>query len=140
MAAAHLPEHASPSEPAPSARPLLILLIGLCSIFVFTYALRLDERDRMEAAIAAQEAANAEASARGAQLQQDLATAAGPAFLDRMVRTYIQWGKTGETRYVPINAPLVPASASAETAGPAPSAFPIWRQWIDLLAPGLLRR
>lgn len=141
MAAGNLPEQAPAPTTAPSARPLLIVLIAVCSILVFTYALRLGDRDRMEAAIAAQQAANQEAIARGARLQEDLAQVANPSFMEYFVRAVLLKGKEGEVRLVVVDGPAT-AALAAPAAGveAAPLRLPVWQQWGELLAPGLFRR
>jgi hypothetical protein len=141
MAAGNLPEEAPAPAPTPSARPLLMVLIAVCSILVFTYALRLDERDRMEAAIAVQQAANQEALARGARLQEELAQTTNPSFMEYFVRGVLLKGKEGEVRLVVVDGPVTAAAAAqAASMEGARLSLPVWQQWVELLVPSLFRR
>ena len=53
----NLPETPSAETPK-DGRPLLVVLIALCAIFILTYALRLDTRDQREVEIALQQQLN----------------------------------------------------------------------------------
>lgn len=121
-----------PREEHKDPRPLLVLLIVLCSIMVVTYALRLDQRDRIEASIVAQKAANAAAVARGAELEKNVAEANRPAYLDVFIRTYLGMGKSGDIRLVPVDTP----ESGEVAAAPPPVApvrmLPVWQQWVML--------
>lgn len=133
----------NPIEPLPSEerndpRPLLVLLIVLCSILVVTYALRLDERDRVEEAIAAQTAANEDARARSAELRDTLEKVNRPAHLELIIRGFLGLGKEGDIRLVPVDAPDLPmlgAPAPDVAAAPSGESAPVWRQWLTLFLP-----
>jgi hypothetical protein len=117
-------------------RPLLVVLIVLCAIFVVTYALRLDERDRVEAAIVAQKAANAAAITRGAELREILTQVTRPAYLDIIIRQFLGMGKDGDTRLVPVDAPGLATAAPVPLLETAPRySGPVWRQWLTLFSP-----
>ncbi len=133
MSATQLPEQAPIDPPRSSVRPLLLLLIGLCSLFIITYALRLDARDKVEAALAQQEQINAQALARSAALEKQLAGASKPSYMDEIIRTYLHLVKPNETRLVPVVSGTV-AAAAAPAAAPLPL-LPIWRQWTEFLFP-----
>ena len=133
MSATQLPEQAPIRPPRSSVRPLLLLVIGLCSLFIITYALRLDERDNVEAALVQQEQINAEAFARSAALEKQLAGASKPSYMDEMIRTYLHLVKPNETRLIPVGGGTA-ADAPAPEAAPAPL-LPIWRQWTEFLFP-----
>ena len=95
----------------------------------------------MEAAIVAQQAANQEAIARGARLQEELAQVANPSFMEYFVRAILLKGKEGEVRLVVVDGPVTAAlAAPAAGVGAAPLRLPVWQQWGELLAPGLFRR
>ena len=118
----------------PSRRPLLIILILLCTVFIVTYAARMGERRGLEAQIAAQEQSIQRAQEKNALLQSELQRANTPAFLDELVRTVFQMGKEGETLYVGV-AP--PTPEVVQTPPPTlPPADPIWQQWFTLVFPG----
>ncbi len=138
MAAGPAPEQTPVAAREASPRPLLFLLIAICTILVVSYAMRLDERDRVEAAIVAQQQANAQAVAREAALLEELALASRPSHLDEIARTHLNLGKPGEVRLVQIDAPQESGTGGAGAAWDgAVSVPPIWQQWLEFVAPTL---
>jgi cell division protein FtsB len=151
LALSHLPpavtaivEPAMPASPSPeatveertSSRPLLILLIAVCTLLIVTYAARLDERDGIQEAIVAQQALNEQAIARSAALQQELTAVTRDSYIDQVARTQLGMGKEGDVVIVAV-APA-PNAAPAEGQSPArpPTQWqPIWRQWLILFTP-----
>lgn len=131
----NLPE-TPPAETPKDGRPLLVILIALCAIFIFTYALRLDTRDQREAEIALQQQLNEQAIARTAELERERQNVGRTGFADTMIRTLLQMGKPGEQVLVGVNAPVV-SSIAPQSAAPVLPQYtqPIWQQWIELLAP-----
>lgn len=135
MSATNLPEE-TPSEERSNVRPLLIILIVLCSYYIIGYALRLDERDRMEARIVAQREANAEALARNALLRDELAGASRPTHIDEIARKVLDMAKPNDVLLVPIDLVDEAAEAAAvEAAAEEASTDPLWRQWLELFVP-----
>lgn len=135
MSTSNLPEHSQPDTPK-DGRPLLVILIALCSIFVFTYALRLDTRDEIEAAIVAQQETNAAAVARTAQLEREYAQVEKPAHADTLIRTLLQMGKPGEQVLVGVSPPSVTGAVPLTAAPTLPHINrAIWEQWFHLLFP-----
>lgn len=128
----------SPEIPAAeraSSRPLLILLIAICTLMIVTYATRLDERDGVQAAIVEQQVLNEQARARTAALQKELLSVNRPSYVDEVARRDLGMGKEGD---VVIVAVAPPASAAAEQTTPAETPAllqPIWRQWLTLFTP-----
>ena len=133
MSASQLPGQTNEPQVRSSVRPLLLLVIGLCLLFIVTYALRLDARDRMEAALVTQRQINVEAAARGAALEKQLADAAKPSYLDKIARDTLKLVKPNETRLVPVGGGA--ASAAPEVAKATMPSLPIWRQWLIFLFP-----
>lgn len=131
---------ATPSSPAaaeerPSSRPLLILLIALCTVLIVTYATRLDERDGVQVAIGEQQARNEEARARTAALQKELESVARPAYVDEVARRSLGLGKEGDVVIVAVGAPSATTSeAGVPLLAPA-GQQPVWRQWLILFTP-----
>ncbi len=133
MTAIRLPEQPPVPQTRSSVRPLLLLVIGLCLLFIVTYALRLDARDRMEAALVTQQQINAEAAARGAALEKQLASASKPTRMDKIARENLGLVRVDEVRIVPVGGGFADKEAAADTvAAPLPA---IWRQWINFLFP-----
>lgn len=131
----NLPEH-PPAETPKDGRPLLALLIALCAIFVFTYALRLDVRDQREAEIALQSKQNHEAIARAAELERELKNVDRPGHADTLIRTLLQMGKPGEQVLVGVSSATISGAVPASAAPLLPhSTKAIWQQWLELLAP-----
>jgi len=131
----NLPEH-PPAEAPKDGRPLLVLLIALCAIFVFTYALRLDVRDHREAEIALQREKNEEAIARAAELDRELKNVGRPGHADTLIRTLLQMGKPGEQVLVGVSSPSIAGAVPASAAPVLPHyEKAIWQQWLELLAP-----
>ena len=130
-----LPEH-PPAEAPKDGRPLLVLLIALCAIFVFTYALRLDVRDQREAEIALQQQKNEEAVARTAELEREFKNVDRPAFADTLIRTLLQMGKPGEQVLVGVSPPSI-SGAVPNTGAPLLPVHnkAIWQQWLELMIP-----
>lgn len=133
MSATQFPEQSPLPQPRSSVRPLLLLLIGLCTVFIVTYALRLDARDRVEAELVAQQQANLQAEARGAALEKQLAGASKPSYMDEIARTKLHLVKPNETRLIPVGGGLAVAAPAA--TAPSAALLPIWRQWVDFLFP-----
>lgn len=128
---------AGPSQPQPSAgsRPVLFLLIALCAFFLFTYALRLSERDRVEQEIAQQEIANQQALAREAALKKELAVASKSSYVEILARGILQMGKPNETVIIPVGE-VADGAATIQVEAVVPiTSLPIWRQWLELIAP-----
>jgi cell division protein FtsB len=118
----------------PSRRPLFVVLIFLCMVFIVTYAARLGERRRLEEQITAQEQSILQAQEKNARLQTELQRANSPAFLDEIVRTVFQMGKEGETLFVGVKPPT-PEAVPTPPASAQPPTDPVWRQWLELIFP-----
>ena len=118
-----------------SVRPMLVVLIMLCLIFVISYAARLGERQRMEDEIIAQETAIANAIVRQAQLKAELERVSSPAYVDEVARTVFQLGKEGETTFKGV---LLSNSSPDPVLNTQPQLYrdPVWRQWLELILPG----
>jgi len=132
---------ASPSpepsvQPNGSSRPLLILLIAICTLMIVTYAGRLGERDRIEADIAAQQIRNEEAKVRTAALQEELDKVTQPSYVDEIARTALGMGQEGDVIIVAVapdtESPAQPMAPSQDEQAPWQ---PIWRQWLKLFTP-----
>lgn len=133
MSATPLHEQSVAPVPRSSVRPLLLLVIGLCLLFIVTYALRLDSRDRIEAALVEQRQLNAQAEARGAALEKQLQGASKASYMDELARVKLRLVKPNEVRLIPVGGSAI-AAAPASGAAPPPL-LPIWRQWINFLFP-----
>src|SRR5215204_2437402 len=95
LPSSNLPE-TPPADSPKDGRPLLVILIALCAVFIFTYALRLDTRDQREAEIATQAQVNKDTIARTAELEREYQNVGRPGYADTMIRTLLQMGKPGE--------------------------------------------
>lgn len=134
MSATPSPE--ASAEERSSSRPLLILLIALCTMLVVTYATRLDERDSVQAAIVEQQELNEQARVRTAALQKELENVARPAYVDEVARRSLGLGKEGDVVIVAVAGPAVAAAEpGAAVRAPATLQQPIWRQWLTLFTP-----
>jgi hypothetical protein len=136
MSATGIPNHIDPSTVPParsSVRPLLLLVIGLCLLFIVTYALRLEARDRMEAALVEQQQINEQAAARSAVLEKQLAGATKPSYMDKIARETLHLVKPNEVRLVPVGGGV--AQAAPTTPAQTSPLLPIWRQWVNFLFP-----
>lgn len=132
----NLPEH-PPAEAPKDGRPLLVVLIALCALFVFTYALRLDVRDQREEQIAIQMQANEEAIARSAELEREYRNVDRTGHADTLIRTLLQMGKPGEQVLVGVSPPSITGAAPASAAPVLPQdSQAIWEQWLELMLPG----
>ena len=133
MSATTLHDQSTASPPRSSVCPLLLLVIGLCLVFIVTYALRLESRDRMEAALVEQQQINAQAVARGAALEKQLQSASKASYMDELARVKLRLVKPNEVLLIPVGGG-VSAVAPVVEAEAAPL-LPIWRQWISFLFP-----
>ena len=130
------PPEPSPTQERPSVRPLLIIMISLCSLFIISYALRLDERDRIELQIIDQRDENMEAAARTALLAKELADAAQTAHVDEIARTVLDMAKPDDVKIVPVNLVDEAGSMAEAPFGSLPASDdPVWRQWLELFVP-----
>ncbi|MGL4650804.1 MAG: FtsB family cell division protein [Caldilineaceae bacterium] len=129
------PSPDTPAEERSSSRPLLILLIAICTLMIVTYAARLDERDGVQGAIAEQRVLNEEAKQRTAGLQRELLSVNRPAYVDEVARRDLGMGKEGDVVIVAVTATgATDAGQSAREQAPA-LLQPIWRQWLTLFTP-----
>lgn len=140
--------HPSPRTPARSrfavSRLVLLILIGLCVLFVTTYSARLQHLSQVVAESEQWDQEIAEAKQRNAQLQAQLEQAESAENLDALARGELGLAIPGDTVIVVVEAtpvpavPVPPAVAAFDvgaSAAPAPQPVrPVWRQWLDLLA------
>jgi cell division protein FtsB len=123
-------------RPSRKPRIILILLIGLCGIFVYSYTSRLGEQSHVQAEIVAMQARIDAAKAEQFELLGELDALSDADFLDRVAREKFGLAKPGDKLLVIIDEPsenanigngLVPAT----TTNPIDFRnFPVWQQWI----------
>jgi cell division protein FtsB len=133
MSASPTPE--SQVEPRTSARPLLILLIAICTMLVVTYAARLGSRDDMQQEIVEQQLLNEQAKVRTAELQRELVEVKKPSYIDEAARGHLDLGKEGDIVIVAVAAGQSSAVEDAPPAAVPASWQPVWRQWLTLFTP-----
>lgn len=131
-----------PGALAPS-RVLLVALIGLCAMFVFSYAERSVRKAQLETNAAEWERQIAEARQKNRALVEELAEVESDAYVDKAARDELGWAKENDVEIIVIEPTMTPASAiSAATdegtqnakAGAPESSLPVWQQWLSLVA------
>ena len=123
-------------------RPLLVVLILLCMLFVAGYIDRIRQREALEAEQVRWEERTAEAELRGLQLAKELAEIDSPAYLEKRARDDMGLTLPGEDVIVVLENRNAATEAEAAAAASPPAAnelrtFPIWRQWADLFWYGI---
>lgn len=118
-------------------RLLIVLLVGLCALFVIGYLQRLAVREGVQQEIAGAEAQVASARQRQAELMEKLTESENPYLVAQLARDSIGMVQEGDQPIV-VLAPA-PTPEPVVTPAPvevvAPVARPVWRQWLELLAP-----
>lgn len=124
-------------QPSRKPRVILVILIGLCGLFVYSYTTRLAEKSRVDAEIFAMQERIAEAKQEQHKLLAELEKLNEPDFIDRVAREKFVWAKPGDTVLVIVNEPAgssqTSEAAAASTAAANPidyRSFPVWQQWI----------
>jgi cell division protein FtsB len=135
-----LPATQPATASAPAARRVvgvvIIVLIGLCLLFVAGYVQRLAEKEAVAAEIAALEQQIAEAQVRNAVLTQELATVNDDAHVAAIARNALNLVQEGDQLITLIDAPAVAAVQPAASSARAPvSTRPNWQRWLDLIFP-----
>ena len=129
------------------SRFVLLVLIGLCILFVTSYSDRLRQLSQVVAQADYWEQEIAAAKQRNAKLQAELEDIGSPRSIDELARGDLGLAIPGDTVIVVVEATpvppvlAVPAAVAFESAPnvetsrqPAQTIRPVWKQWIDLLA------
>jgi cell division protein FtsB len=118
---------------------IIVVLIGLCLLFVGGYVQRLSEKAAVEAEIVRMERQIAEARVRNAVLAKELTQVNDDAHIAAIARDALNLVQEGDQliTIVEAAAPVEQAAAAppAGAARPPVSADPNWRRWADLLFP-----
>jgi cell division protein FtsB len=143
-------EMTSPSTPTSSVEPIaqvapgrrtvgliIVMLIGLCLLFIAGYLQRLAEKAAVEAQIVVMEQQIAEAKVRTAILGKELAQVHDDAHIAAVARDSLNLVQEGDQLIAIVDAPA-PAAPAAPAAGSVRvpvSTDPNWQRWFDLLFP-----
>lgn len=122
-------------------RPLLVVLIILCLLFVASYTTRVGTLRRLEAEQAKLEAQLHEAQVESQVLDEDLAYKTSDAFVEKSAVEEMGMVREDETVVTVLDAPATPAPEEEASALPTPAApledetagTAVWRQWLELL-------
>jgi len=129
--------------PLSPSRVLLVALIGLCALFVFSYAGRSMQKAQLETNAAGWERQIAEARQKNQALTAERAEVESDAYVDKAARDELGWAKENDVEIIVIEPTVTPASvpgaAATEgiqdaAAGAPESSLPVWQQWLSLLA------
>ena len=136
-----------PSSGSRQPRPLisrlgLLLLIGLCVLFVSSYTSRLLRKAQVEQRISEWEQRIAAAELRQLQLQAELEYVNSPAYLEQVARNDLDMARDGDTVIIVVAGTVTPSGAGSLEDGMtegtgAPVRLPgepTWKQWITILA------
>ena len=128
------------ADAAPSRRRavglILVLLMGLCLVFVTGYVQRLAERDAVAAETAALQEQIAQAKVRNVILSKELAQVNDDAHIAAIARNALNLVQEGDQPLALIDPPAVAAASLAPNAAAAQapvSTQPNWQQWLDLI-------
>ena len=128
------------ADAAPSRRRavglILVLLMGLCLVFVTGYVQRLAERDAVAAETAALQEQIAQAKVRNVILSKELAQVNDDAHIAAIARNALNLVQEGDQPLALIDPPAAAAASPAPNAAAAPapvSTQPNWQQWLDLI-------
>jgi cell division protein FtsB len=132
---------------ATRSRPLfsrigLLLLIGLCVLFISSYTNRLMRKAEVEREIVAWEQRIAEAEMHQQELQAELDYVNSPAYIEDVARNQLDMARDGDTVIIVLSEDddspdlagfdeSMPAVSDAEDPGSPEE--PTWQQWITLL-------
>ena len=114
---------------------ILVVLIGLCLLFVAGYVQRLAEKEAVAAEIASLERQIAQAQVRNAILSKELAQVNDDAHIAAVARDALNLVQEGDQLITLLDSP-----AEAAVTPPAPDAMrapvstqPNWQRWFDLV-------
>ena len=116
---------------------ILVVLIGLCLLFVAGYVQRLAEKEAVAAEMAALEQQIAQAKVRNAVLAKELAQANDDAHVAAVARNALNLVQEGDQLIMLLDPPAAAAAGAAPLApdvvqAPA-NTQPNWQRWFDLV-------
>ena len=134
-------------EPArtrfPTSRLVLLVLIGLCILFVTSYSSRLQRLAQVEGEIDYWKQEIAGEEQRNAELTAEIGSVDSPDYRDEIAREDLGLSMPNDTVIILVEAtpaaafsdsPAPVASAGAEMPpAPTETGKPVWRQWLAVL-------
>ena len=120
-------------------RLLIFMLIGLCILFVISYASRRIENSRVQAEVIAMDSDIAQSQRNQAELEAQLEFVESDAYVDQVARNELGLAKPGDSVIIVLPAIENPSAEqdvedanSLATAPQASTDLPNWRQWLQL--------
>jgi hypothetical protein len=128
-------QHDEPT-PALNRRPILLLFLLLCVLFLISYTGRLGQLVGLRAEVAAKRAELADARDRQAALLDEQRYSQTEQFTDDVVRGQFGMSQPGDELIVPLDeapvAQIAPAQGMEDAAPARAGPAPVWRQWWEL--------
>ena len=109
--------HSASMRASRKPRIILVILIGLCGVFVYSYTSRLAEKSQLDAEIMAVQARIAEAKVEQHKLEAELEYLKEPDYIDQVARETFDRAKPGDKVLV-----IVDQAATGQVATEAVSA------------------
>lgn len=118
-------------------RVILVILIGLCGVFVYSYTSRLAEKSHLDTEIMAVQARIADAKIEQHKLEAELEYLNEPDYIDQVARETFDRAKPGDKVLVIVDQPAAASQAATEAVIAVAAAnpidyrnFPVWQQWV----------
>ena len=122
-------------RPSRKPRVILMILIALCGLFIYSYAMRLVEKSQVESEIVAMRSKIDAAKTEQYELTDELQGLTDDDYIDRIAREYFDYAKPGDKLLVIVDdqnraSPAAVAVAQAVANPIDVRNFPVWQQWV----------